>query len=303
MNAPNDNICIEQAPDGTDLRIGHWQGNPGADRIVICHGRTEFLEKYDEVIGELNARGFNVWSMDWRGQGLSGRALANPQKGHIDDFRTYIDDLAWFMNRFVPNSSGTTIMMAHSMGGHIVLRAALEGRIAPDGIVLSAPMIDLPMRRSSRAAIAVLCRVLTACGLGGKYVFGLGDYDPARVRFDGNPLTSDRKRFATIHSAMVATPGVEMGGPTFGWLDAAFKSIARLRRLAASPGTHCPVLMCTADADRVVSVDAQNVIASALSSCRQLKIPGCAHEILHETDAIRDRFWQAFDEFTGNSDS
>ena len=49
--------------------------------VVLFGGRGEFIEKYaTEVVGELLARGFAVLSMDWRGQGLSSRMLADPAK-------------------------------------------------------------------------------------------------------------------------------------------------------------------------------------------------------------------------------
>jgi lysophospholipase len=297
MNGPDGNIRFDTAPDGTRLRIGHWPVAAASRRVVLCHGRTEFLEKYHEVISELNARGCDVWSMDWRGQGLSGRMLANPQKGHIDDFGSYIDDLAWFMDLMGPAQTGETILLGHSMGGHIVLRALLEGRIAPDRVVVTAPMIDLPMSGPSRAAIAGLCRVLTVTGLGGKYVFGLGDYDPARIHFDGNPLTGDRERFDAIHAIMAATPDAIMGAPTFGWLNAAFRSIRRLSGLSATSQTICPILICTALADTVVSVAAQNAMSNALPSSTQELFEDARHEILQESDAIRDRLWESFDRF------
>ncbi|CAN0600301.1 unnamed protein product, partial [Laminaria digitata] len=135
---------FESAPDGTRLRIGHWPSETGGSRrVVLCHGRTEFLEKYTETIGDLTARGFEVWSMDWRGQGASDRALKNPDKGHIDRFESYLADLTWFFDTIVgPNvrpGDGETLLMAHSMGGHITLRAVLEGQIKPDRFILSAP--------------------------------------------------------------------------------------------------------------------------------------------------------------------
>lgn len=88
--------------------------------------------------------------------------------------------------------------MAHSMGGHITLRAVLEGRVKPDRFILSAPMIDLPVAGIGRPAITALSRVMTGIGLGGRYVVETGDYDPARVRFDGNPLTG--------HASMPSMP-------------------------------------------------------------------------------------------------
>lgn len=299
MTPFEESMRFETAPDGTRLRVGHWPSATGGHRrIVLCHGRTEFLEKYAETIGELTARGFDVWSMDWRGQGASGRALENPHKGHIDRFETYIEDLVWFFDTVIGPGDGETVLMAHSMGGHITLRAVLEGRVTPDRFVLSAPMIDLPLHGFRRCATAQLCRVMTAVGLGGGYVFGTGDYDPAGVKFDGNPLTGDRQRFEAIHAAMAANPVVAMGGPTFSWLNATFRSIPVLRNLSRGSPRTCPILLFTALDDTVVSVPAQTAMSSALPECSQVRIAGARHEILHETDGIRRQFWEAFDRFT-----
>lgn len=292
-------IRYETTPDGTRIRIGHWRSDNGGNRrVVLCHGRTEFLEKYTETINELTARGFEVWSMDWRGQGASDRALKNPHKGHIDNFESYIADLAWFFDTIIGQSDGETLLMAHSMGGHITLRAVLEGRVKPDRFILSAPMIDLPIAGIGRPAITALSRAMTGIGLGGRYVVGTGDYDPARVKFDGNPLTGDRTRFGAIHAAIAANPVVALGGPTFSWLDATFRSVRVLRSLSqASPRT-CPILLFMAMADTVVSVTAQTEMGAALPDCEQVQIKDARHESLHETDAIRQQFWNAFDRFT-----
>ncbi|MBL8547160.1 MAG: alpha/beta hydrolase, partial [Hyphomonadaceae bacterium] len=54
--------------------------------VIVAPGRTEFIEKYFEVIRELQARGFAVFCIDWRGQGLSGREVENSLKGHVVSF-------------------------------------------------------------------------------------------------------------------------------------------------------------------------------------------------------------------------
>ena len=52
-----------------------------AGTCVLLNGQTEFIEKYFEVIDELRGRGFAVATMDWRGQGGSGRMTAGqPQE-------------------------------------------------------------------------------------------------------------------------------------------------------------------------------------------------------------------------------
>lgn len=299
MNSFDTALRFETAPDGTRLRIGHWPSPTGGNRrIVVCHGRTEFHEKYAETIADLTARGFEVWSMDWRGQGASDRALKNPHKGHIDTFERYLGDLGWFFDTVIGPGDGETVLMAHSMGGHITMRAVLEGIVKPDRFILSAPMVDLPMQGISRSAIAALAGVIAGIGLGGLYVIGTDDYDPDRVKFDGNPLTGDPARFDAIHAAIAANPATAIGGPTFGWLNAAFQSIRVLDGLSRARPRTCPILLFTALADTVVSVPAQTAISAALPDCEQVRITGARHEILHETDAIRQQFWTAFDRFT-----
>jgi hypothetical protein len=58
----------------------------------LLPGRAEFIEKYFEVVRELKNRGFAVVTFDWRWQGLSGRVLADRQKGYVENFRQYDTD-------------------------------------------------------------------------------------------------------------------------------------------------------------------------------------------------------------------
>src|SRR3990172_2510200 len=71
-----------RTPDGVALRFARWPAPPGRKGTVcLFHGRAEFIEKYFECVRELQARGFAVATLDWRGQGLSDRALADTRKG------------------------------------------------------------------------------------------------------------------------------------------------------------------------------------------------------------------------------
>ena len=88
---------------GARLRYACWNV-PGTARgtVVVLTGRGEFIEKYaTEVVGELLGRGYAVIAMDWRGQGLSDRPLADRNKGHIDNFATYMADLRLFLDKIV----------------------------------------------------------------------------------------------------------------------------------------------------------------------------------------------------------
>src|SRR5215467_4744738 len=88
---------------GLRIRFASWQSVLKERRGTVCilPGRTEFIEKYFEVVGELRRRGFAVAVLDWRGQGHSSRQLPDPRKGHVEDFAQYEIDLDTFMQQVV----------------------------------------------------------------------------------------------------------------------------------------------------------------------------------------------------------
>ena len=161
-------------------------------------------------------------------------------------------------------------------------------------------MFDIPLPWPKRLYARALARTARALGQGHRYAPGHGDYDPSRVRFEDNPLTGDPGRHADMHDAIRTNPDAAVGGVTLGWLDSAFRSIAALDRLAGRSTLPCPVLVFTGAADRVVSNAAHAALTGRLDACTNIVIPDARHEILHETDRIRARFWREFEEFTAS---
>src|SRR5215469_1647302 len=109
-------------PGGARLRTAVFDRASGGDPRRVCvllHGQTEFIEKYLEVIGELQGRGFTVATFDWPGQGGSYRFLADPLKAHVGNFAEYDSALWLFMDDVVkPLTDKPPLILAHSMGGH-----------------------------------------------------------------------------------------------------------------------------------------------------------------------------------------
>ena len=69
--------------DGATLRAALFSpAGPSRGSVVVSPGRSEPIEKYFEVVQDLLDRGFVVLVHDWRGQGLSHRALPDRLKGH-----------------------------------------------------------------------------------------------------------------------------------------------------------------------------------------------------------------------------
>jgi lysophospholipase len=285
--------------DGHRIRWAVRTPDRARGSVLLLGGRTEFIEKYEETAGELAGRGFAVLTLDWRGQGGSSRLLTNGHKGHVARFEDYLADLDRFLEGAArPFRTAPLLLLGHSMGGHIGLRCLLEHPRRFDGAVLTAPMLGIHLHPAVQGLLAGVSRAAVAAGYGDRYVPGTGDLGPRDVRFDGNPLTSDRLRFERNAGYLTRRPTLALGGVTFGWLDAAFRSIAALRTSDRIASNRCPIMIVCAGGDRVVSVRSQFEFRRRCPACGIETIAGSRHEILMESDAVRRRFWSAFDRFT-----
>src|ERR1700761_3413412 len=115
-------------PDGWDFRRLDWpaEGKPRGSMLFQA-GRGDLFEKYLEALAHWHGQGWSITSFDWRGQGGSGRVAPDPHVGDIDDFATYVGDIRAFWAEWAPQAVGPVVVMGHSMGGHLVLRALVEG--------------------------------------------------------------------------------------------------------------------------------------------------------------------------------
>jgi lysophospholipase len=290
--------------DGLRLRFARWDPTRGPKRGTVClfQGRSESIEKYFEVVADLRRRGFAVATMDWRGQGGSQRQLANPMKGYVRSFSEYDHDLAQFMKEIVlPDCQPPFIALAHSMGGHVLLRNASSPASWFARMVLVAPMLDISRQElgAPHAVARLYAETLTGAGFGRLFVRH-GDAEPIEMGpFDDNPLTSDSNRYLRNRSIIEAAPQLGIGSPTISWLRAALRSIARLASPSYPPRVEVPLLLFAAGMDRVVSTHAIEEFALRLKVGKHVLLPQARHEILQETDELRLSFWAAFDAYLG----
>ncbi len=288
--------------DNITIRYGVWPCMTDTDRgsVLLLNGRTEFMEKYDETIGELNQRGFDVYSLDWRGQGLSSRMLPDRHKGYVVTYDDYLEDLNRIVHQIVmPGAKQPVIIFAHSMGGHIGLRFLHDNPNVIDRAVLVAPMIEILPFTVAKWFLRLITRRRIRQGLDHGYAIGSGSYDFLDKPFKGNRLTSDPNRFMDAQRAIVKNPDLAVGGVTYGWLAATLKSIDIVKKPGYTAKINIPILIMIAGADRVVSVKDQKRICSTMKECNCVVIPNARHEILKEADRFRKIFWEDFDAFTG----
>lgn len=281
---------------GGRLRYARWDA-PGTARgtIVVLTGRGEFIEKYaTEVVGELLERGYAVIAMDWRGQGLSDRPLADRGKGHVDSFATYMADLRLFLETVVaPAAPRPVLALCHSMGGHIMMRELAESGSGP----LSAALFVSPMTGLRRDAMlrSVLMLMPEVPKVEERYLFGTGPFILLAREFASNFVTHDERRYRFTDQWFKADPRLALGGPTIGWSRQAVRSMATSLAPGYLEHIDIPVLLITAGEDRLVDPKTHAPVAARLRHGQHFTISSARHEIMMETDDIRALFWEAFD--------
>lgn len=289
------------APDGFSIRRIDWPGGSDGQKsrgsILFFPGRGDNYEKYLETLEQWHRTGWKVTASDWRGQAGSGRLGDDAVTGHIGDFADWVDDLAAFWPTWKASTPGPHILAAHSMGGHLILRAALEGRVDPDAIVLSAPMLGfvgpVPLSVGHAAAKAML---------------KLGDPTRPAWKWSEKPgavpakrhalLTHDEDRYADELWWRDHRPELVMGPGSWGWVERAYASMKVIFAPNGLEQLEIPVLLVGTSNDKLVAMEAIEEAARRLPNGELLAFGKEAHhEILREVDEVRDRAMSAIDEF------
>jgi lysophospholipase len=283
---------------GARLRFARWKGRPGGKNkgtVVVLTGRGEFIEKYaTEVVGELLARDYCVFALDWRGQGLSDRPLADREKGHIDTFATYIADLRLFLETVVsPDAPRPLLLLGHSMGAHITLRTLAENGPGP----LSAAILVSPMTALKREALlrSVLMLMPEVPAVDDRYLFGTGPFVRLADEFNSNFVTHDERRYRFTEQWFAADPRLLLGGPTVGWARQAARSMTTCLAPGYLERIELPMVLVSAGQDRLVESRSHAPVAARLRRGELFTVAAAKHEVMMETDDIRALFWEAFD--------
>ena len=197
-------------PTGSRCALRASSRRPAARaRCASFPGRAEFIEKYFEVVRDARARGFAVATLDWRGQGLSERALPNARKGHVYDFSEYDRDLEAFMKEIVLPDCPPPLFRARPFDGRgVLIRSAQHGRRWFDRIVLTRPDDQARSRVPGSRYARGTARFLRLVGMGSSYVPGGGGTPINTLPFAGNMLTSDPVRYARTAAIIEAEPAL-----------------------------------------------------------------------------------------------
>lgn len=281
------------APDGWRVRRFDWPAPAGRGGLFFQGGRGDIFEKYLESFAHWHAQGWTVAGFDWRGHGGSGRF--DHRAGMRSEFAPAVEDLADQWARWTAGVAGPHVLIGHSMGGFLSLRALVDRRVAPDAAVLVAPMLGV--RSPLGAGLSEwLARWQVRRGDPGRPIWSQGRHEAGRTDRMAM-LTGDRARYLDGQwwQDQMAEPRV--GAPSWAWLLEAFGATRALRDDPALSGVRTPLLMLAADRDRLVDLRAVQAVAGRLPAAELIRFPDAAHEILREVDAVRNRALAAIDAF------
>lgn len=294
LNDPTDQFVAslaktnEQAPE------------PSRGWVVISPGRIESYLKYQEITLELVAAGYSVAMIDHRGQGHSSRLTHHHQHGHVTNFVEYARDFAEWVQLLEPRiADQPAYILSHSMGGAITaqylqqLAGSDEYPFNPfKKIVFSSPMFGIQTRPFPFWVAKPLTKFLAFINsiFAPKrpwYAPTTGDY--VMLPFAENLLTQSENRYSWFSQMYADMEKIKVGGPTNYWVAEAIMAARQV--VLNADKIKIPVLVLQGTEDIVVAPKPQHEFVNRLKNeaSKLIQIHGARHEILVESDVIRER--------------
>lgn len=263
--------------------------------IFLFQGRTESHLKYFEVIHDFSQNGFDIITIDWVGQGGSDHLSEySSQYGHITDFLIYREDFEQLyslreVRRLTKDKQ--LYVVAHSMGANIAAQFMLSRPGAIKKAVLSTPMLDIKTGPFSEGVAYFILQSLEFFGLGELKAPTAGEF-----RIDEpNLVTSSKARRDVFFKQRLKNSDYIIGPPTVSYGRAALEATWVVRENASKLTD--PILMLQAGNDQIVNNFGQDEVCKLAKKCKLVRYPNAKHELLMESDVIRDDVFGKIFEF------
>ncbi|MBL4829057.1 MAG: alpha/beta fold hydrolase [Aliivibrio sp.] len=266
--------------------------------ITVINGRIESFWKYQELFYDFYQLGYDIYSYDHRGQGVSGRVAKDPQVGHVTDFNHYILDLQSFVDTQLPHHQYQhNFLLSHSMGGAITTRYVQQHKHPFTSMVLGSPMfgIHIPLLfRPFAYSVSKLIDALCPYNL-----LALGESNYKSKPYKNNLLTQSEVRYAWFRDLYQNRPELQLGGPSSRWVWQGIQAAKMC--IEQADKVDIPVLLLQGESDIIVDNNAQDrfqiKMQQANLNCIKHQIPGAKHELFMEKDALRNQTLQQVEQF------
>ncbi|MDB5492583.1 MAG: alpha/beta hydrolase fold protein [Micavibrio sp.] len=259
--------------------------------LVIGPGMREFTQSYFETISDFSNRGYNVYFINWMGQGGSESIL--PGRFHriakIFGFDRDAKNLLEFAETKVPDNA-PKVYLGHSTGGLIGLLAIVRSPKTFAATVLLAPFLGY-FNKNARFLEATLKYLPFTRHALEHYIPGGQNWmkrgAPSSTMQPGD-YSADRVRMLLRDEWAEANPDLQVGDLTLGGFHEACRAIASLHKKGVPEKITTPLMMVSAGKELIVSTAAIFNMASRIPDAIHTHIPEARHETCMETDQIRN---------------
>lgn len=125
--------------DGTRLFYRSWPRAQAIATFAVVHGLGDHSGRYAAFAEAMGRRGYATYAVDLRGHGRSPG-----QRGHVDSWSQWTDDVASFVAMVESRSPGEVIPVGHSFGGVAMLSTVLADKLKNSRrFIVSSPGLTL----------------------------------------------------------------------------------------------------------------------------------------------------------------
>ena len=268
-----------------------WSGSIYSQNVPLLYlpGRGEASTQWAELARDMRTKYQfygSAYVLDHRGQGLSERLdPARSDVGDIENFQDYVVDLREMIALIRRQNRGQKpLVVAHSMGAAILMKALMEEPDLVDKVALITPMFDINFGPAEAlgeglagAIIHTVAFFRPRLALSGKKGI-VSVNDPEQVK------TSDPVR-AEVRWRLLQKYHAYMPKKTIRWVAENLKATKEI--LAGAHKVKTSVIMFAAENDHVVELQRMIDISCQMPSCQLKILPGAYHAAHEEIDQIR----------------
>lgn len=300
--APADWNWSSYTPEpGVNLRTGMIDAQDAKGTVIVVPGFTATIEMTMREIAQINAAGYRVASIEYRGQGESWRPLPNPEKGYVESYQQLAAELAGFAKQ-VRIEDKPLFFYSISKGAHITMRMASEQDLEVNAYALMVPMIKINTGTFNYEMTSLASTLFSKLGLGAMYApgqtnrfangFELGKPIPCNA----NPETAQ-----TQDALFAQRESLRASGATMKWLYETTSSTKHLLKSENIAKITQPIMMVTAGIDALVDTNVAQGFCRSLEQCELTHVEQARHCITRENFDLYDGLvTQAIEHFKKN---
>lgn len=281
------------------IRYKYYQTENATATVVILHGFTEFMKKYEETVWYFLHMGCNVFIYDQRGHGTSGREVDDMSVAHVNCFYDYVSDLEQLMDEVVlPRLGNVPIWIySHSMGGGIAMLYMQKHGDAIEKAVLASPLV-LPQTHNIPAFFVrkALKKYAKEDGWDARFKQSKDKKPSPDKNVLSNPTLS-LSRFRRTLNFHIYDKNYQNNSPTNRWIWESLSIEKQILKKKADSKINTKILIVSAENDKVVKIKPQHKLAKKLNNCKLITIKNANHTIFTCSNEIIEEYYKCIFDF------